>query len=145
MVPRPSFRNALRASVADAALFCIAAAAPSFASAQDSAYDPANYAWQAGAISHAQRMRVFVDPDSGQQPTPPVIPQFEIDFDPSGILATTQPGGSTQTSLNAFSQISVPTTARASVVISHRPVGASARRVCRGAFMPAMEMIRYSG
>jgi cytochrome c peroxidase len=102
MVPRPSFRNALRASVADAALFCIVAAAPSFASAQDSAYDPANYAWQAGAISHAQRMRAFVDPDSGQQPTPPVIPQFEIDFDHSGILATTQPGGSTQTSQNAF-------------------------------------------
>jgi cytochrome c peroxidase len=102
MVPRPSFRNALRASVADAALFCIVATAPSFASAQDSAYDPANYAWQAGAISHAQRMRAFVDPDSGQQPTPPVIPQFEIDFDPSGILAIAQPGGSTQTSQNAF-------------------------------------------
>jgi hypothetical protein len=54
------------------------------------------------AISYAQRMRAFVDPDSGQQPTPPVIPQFEIDFDPSGILATTQPDGSTQTAQNAF-------------------------------------------
>jgi hypothetical protein len=47
-------------------------------------------------------MRAFVDPDGGQQPTPPVIPQFDIDFDPSGVLATAQPGGPTQTSQNAF-------------------------------------------
>jgi hypothetical protein len=97
------FRNTLKLPVADAALLCVfAAAVPSFSLAQDGAYDPANYAWQAGAVSQAQRMRAFVDPDSGQQPTPPVIPQFEIDFDPSGILATTQPGGSTQTSQNSF-------------------------------------------
>jgi cytochrome c peroxidase len=47
-------------------------------------------------------MRAFVDPDSGQQPTPPDIPQFEIDFDRSGIIARTQPSGSTQTPQNAF-------------------------------------------
>jgi cytochrome c peroxidase len=100
---RRFFRNTLKSPAADAALLCVfAAAVPSLTLAQDSAYDPANYAWQAGAISHAQRMRAFVDPDNGQQPTPPVIPQFEIDFDPSGILATNQPGGSTQTSQNAF-------------------------------------------
>jgi hypothetical protein len=97
------FRNTLKSPAADIALLCVfAAAVPSFTLAQDSAYDPANYAWQPGAISHAQRMRAFVDPDSGQQPTPLVIPQFEINFDPSGILATTQPDGSTQTSQNAF-------------------------------------------
>jgi hypothetical protein len=76
--------------------------ASSTAVAQDSAHDPANYAWQSGAISHAQAMRAFVDPDRGQQPTPPVIPRFSIDFDPSGMIATTQPGGPTVTSQNAF-------------------------------------------
>jgi cytochrome c peroxidase len=95
-------RNTLRYSAGGATLLCFVAGVSTFAIAQDSVYDPANYAWQAGAISHAQRMRAFVDPDSGQQPTPPLIPQFEIDFDSSGILATSQPGGSTQTSQNAF-------------------------------------------
>jgi cytochrome c peroxidase len=99
---RNTRRNTLMYSVAGATLLCFVAGVSTFVIAQDGAYEPANYAWQAGAISHAQRMRAFVDPDSGQQPTPPVIPQFEIDFDPSGILATTQPGGSTQTSQNAF-------------------------------------------
>jgi cytochrome c peroxidase len=99
---KPSWRNTPSYSVAGAALLCCVAGASPFAIAQDSAYDPANYGWQPGAISHAQRMRAFVDPDSGQQPTPPIIPQFEFDFDPSGIIATTQPGGSTQTSQNAF-------------------------------------------
>ncbi|MFZ3252593.1 MAG: hypothetical protein WA214_27335 [Pseudolabrys sp.] len=70
--------------------------------AQDGAYDPANYAWQAGAIRHAQQMRAFFDSDHGQQNTPPVISKFELDFDPSGLIATTQPGGPTQTSQNAF-------------------------------------------
>lgn len=56
MISRPSLRNALGDSVADAALFCIFAAAPSFALAQDSANDPANYACQAGAIRYAQQM-----------------------------------------------------------------------------------------
>ncbi len=34
--------------------------------------------------------------------TPAVIPGFEIDSDPFGSIATTQPGGATQTSQNAF-------------------------------------------
>ena len=38
------------------------------------------------------------------QPTPPVIPQFEADFDPSGLIATDQPNGATKTSANAFFQ-----------------------------------------
>ena len=67
-----------------------------------SVHDPANYAWQAGAISHAQAMRAFAGPPGGQQPTPPVIPPFEIDFDPSGLIATDQPGGATRTAQNAF-------------------------------------------
>lgn len=97
-----SLHNALKHSVAGTALLCLVGGVSTFAIAQDGAFDPANYAWQAGAIGHAQRMRAFVDRDSAQQPTPPFIPKFEINFASSGILATTQPGGPTQTSQNAF-------------------------------------------
>jgi len=61
-----------------------------------------HHAWQAGAIAHAQRMRAFFDWNSGQQSTPPVIPEFETDPDPSGTIATAQYGGATQTSQNTF-------------------------------------------
>jgi cytochrome c peroxidase len=88
--------------VAGAALLCFIGGPSTSAVAQDGVYDPANYAWQAGAIRHAQKMRAFFDSDRGQQATPPVIPKFELDFDPSGLIATTQPGGPTQTSQNAF-------------------------------------------
>jgi hypothetical protein len=64
--------------------------------------DPANYRWQAGAISHAQRMRGYHDPDEGHQQTPAVIPKFSVDSDPSGVIATTQPNGPTPTAQNAF-------------------------------------------
>ena len=96
------FLSALKHSVAAAALLCVIGGVSTSAVAQDGAYDPANYAWQAGAIRHAQRMRAFFDFDRGQQNTPPVISKFELDFDPSGLIATTQPGGPTQTSQNAF-------------------------------------------
>src|SRR5450631_2469588 len=49
-------------------------------------------------------MRAFVDSDRGQQTTPPIIPKFGIDFDPSGLIATAQPSGPTQTSQNPFFQ-----------------------------------------
>ena len=62
----------------------------------------AEQAWQKGAIGHAQQMRRFPDAERGAQPTPPVIPQFEADFDPSGMIATDQPNGATSTSANAF-------------------------------------------
>jgi hypothetical protein len=97
-----SVLNTFKHSTAAAALSYVAGAVAPVAVAQDSVHDPANYAWQAGAISHAQEMRAFVGPNSGQQPTPPIIPKFEINFDPSGIIATTQPGGPTLTSQNAF-------------------------------------------
>jgi cytochrome c peroxidase len=99
---KPSLRDVLRHSVAGAALLCIAGSASPLAVAQSVANDPANYAWQAGAIAHAQRMRAFFNRDNGQQATPPVIPEFEIDPDPTGSIATLQPGGATQTSKNAF-------------------------------------------
>src|SRR6266849_5320764 len=99
---KPLLRNTLKLSVAGAALLCIGGGVPPFAFAQNSAYDPANYAWQSGAIRHAQKMRAYFDSDRGEQPTLPVIPKFEIDFDPSGLIATAQLGGPTQTSQNAF-------------------------------------------
>ncbi len=98
--PKRSLLEVFRHSTAAAALLCVVVAPG--AVAQDSVNDPANHAWQAGAISHAQEMRAFIDPDSGQQATPPIIPKIEFDFDPSGIIATFQPGGPTQTSQNAF-------------------------------------------
>jgi hypothetical protein len=92
----------LRHSITAATLFCTAGSFTSVTSAEDSISDPANHAWQAGAIAHAQRMRAFFDRSSDQQITPRVIPSFEIDPDPSGLIATTQPGGPTQTSQNPF-------------------------------------------
>jgi cytochrome c peroxidase len=97
-----SLRNSLMHSVEAVALFYIAGGAALDALAQEKLRDPANYAWQAGAIRHAQQMRDYFDPDRGQQATPPVIPKFKTDFDASGFIATAQPGGETQTSQNAF-------------------------------------------
>jgi hypothetical protein len=64
----------------------------------------ANSAWQAGAIKNSQLMRAFPDSDHGVQPTPNVIPKFEVDFDALGLIATYQPGGATKTSTNPFFQ-----------------------------------------
>jgi cytochrome c peroxidase len=55
-----------------------------------------------GMIDHMQSMRRFHDPDRGAQPTPPVIPRFELDRNPAGSAATFQPGGATFTYNNAF-------------------------------------------
>ena len=94
-----SLRNNLGHFVAVAALFTILGGV-SFA--QVSVNDPANHAWQAGAIHHAQEMRRYVDLDRGEQPTPPIIPRFGEHFDPSGRIATFQPSGPTPTAQNAF-------------------------------------------
>lgn len=60
--------------------------------------------WAAGAIAHAQQMRRYKDADHGSQPTPPIIPKFEINGDPSGSVATFQPNGATITANNPFFQ-----------------------------------------
>jgi cytochrome c peroxidase len=95
-------RLTLKNSLAVAALLCGTCCIASSVGAQSPPADPADHAWQAGAIAHAQRMRAFFDRNSGEQPTPPVIPGFEVDADPFGSIATLQPGGATQTSQNAF-------------------------------------------
>ncbi|MEK8093012.1 hypothetical protein WOC76_10830 [Methylocystis sp. IM3] len=83
-------------------LLCCVFYAPSPLMAQNPGDDPANHAWQARAIAHAQKMRMFRDMVTGQQPTPKTIPVNRLDFDPSGMIATFQPKGPTQTSENAF-------------------------------------------
>ncbi|MGA9197729.1 MAG: hypothetical protein WB037_21790, partial [Pseudolabrys sp.] len=65
-----SFVSALTHSVAGAGLLFFIGGVSTSVDAQDGAYDPANYAWQAGAIRHAQKMRAFFDSDRGQQTTP---------------------------------------------------------------------------
>ena len=69
------------------------------ASAQNaSSTDPqGTRAWAPGAIEQARKMRIHQDIDHGSQPTPAIIPRFEVDADPSGKVATLQPGGPTFT------------------------------------------------
>lgn len=92
-------RKLLRCSFALAVLSGIPGAA---VFPQASPSDPANFAWQAGAIGHMQAMRKYVDAHSGEQPTPLVIPPFAQTPDFAGRLATLHAGGATVTSDNAF-------------------------------------------
>jgi cytochrome c peroxidase len=104
--PHPEVIKTLRASAAGVALACILTVMPQLAIAQhaggDSGADVPAFA--PGMINHMQAMRRFKDPDRGAQPTPYVIPKFETDVDPSGAIATFQPGGATFTANNAFFQ-----------------------------------------
>src|SRR5215469_11186767 len=76
----------------------LACGAPQFAVADDvPAFAP-------GMISHMQQMTQFADADRGSQRTPPLIPRFGADLDPSGAVATFQPNGATFTFNNAFFQ-----------------------------------------
>ena len=56
------------------------------------------------SIRQSQAMRRFTDPRGSAQQTPPTIQQFSTDSDPSGKVATFQPGGATTTANNAFFQ-----------------------------------------
>jgi cytochrome c peroxidase len=49
-------------------------------------------------------MRAFKDFDIGLQPAPGIISRFDDEPDPSGRIASFQPGGPTTTALNAFFQ-----------------------------------------
>ncbi|MGH7031128.1 MAG: hypothetical protein ACREEZ_11955, partial [Stellaceae bacterium] len=60
----------------------------------------------AGEVAHAQRMRqLFPDVARGGQTAPRVIPEFEIDRDSSGAIATLQPNGPTVTARQPFFQV----------------------------------------
>src|SRR5215469_15145868 len=59
----------------------------------------------ASEIAQKQKLRgLFPDPTASAQPTPPVIPQLQMDANASGMIATFQPSGPTQTANNAFFQ-----------------------------------------
>ena len=60
--------------------------------------------WRRPAIHHALEMRAFKDRDSGSDRTPNEIPILGKAADPSGAVATYQPGAPTLTSGNAFFQ-----------------------------------------
>jgi len=90
--------------LASLAVTALLAAAPELAIGQKLQPDDSAAA-RAGAIAHAQKMqRLFPDVGGDTQSTPPVIPELEIDPDPSGAVATFQPSGPTITAKNAFFQ-----------------------------------------
>jgi hypothetical protein len=71
----------------------------------DGGNDPSAAAAVAGEIAHKQKMlSLFPESAGSAQATPSVIPQLEMDSDPSGTIATFQPNGPTQTATNAFFQ-----------------------------------------
>ncbi len=98
IVITPDTTRILKILAFDAALVAAACGMPHGAAAQDvPAFAP-------GMINHMQKMRQFPDADHGAQPTPPAIPRFSFDPDPSGAVSTFQPGGATFTFNNAFFQ-----------------------------------------
>ena len=91
-------------AVASLAVTALLAAAPEVAVAQNAQSDGAAAA-RIGAIKHAQKMqRLFPDIGVDTQATPTVIPELEMDRDPSGAIATFQPNGATITAKNGFFQ-----------------------------------------
>jgi len=91
-------------ALAGLAVTALLAVEPGQAFGQNAQTD-ASASARAGAVVHAQKMRrLFPDIGGETQATPPVIPQLEIDRDPSGAIATFQPRGSTLTLNNAFFQ-----------------------------------------
>ena len=101
----PDIIRTLRASAAGVALAGILNVMPQPVIAQQAGASGADVpAFASGMINHMQAMRRFKDPDPSVQSTPIVIPRFEPDPDPSGAIATFQPGGATFTANNAFFQ-----------------------------------------
>jgi hypothetical protein len=90
--------------VARLMLTTVLAGLAGLAVAQDAQPDIAARA-RSGAIEHLKKMqRLFPDRSLDVQAAPPVIPELEIDPDPSGAIGTFQPGGPTVTAKNAFFQ-----------------------------------------
>jgi cytochrome c peroxidase len=89
-----------------AALICYLDVLPEIAAAQHIGITDRTETreWAPPAIQHAQQMRKYKDSDHGSQSTPNVISRFSTDEDPSGEIATFQPGATTFTANNAFFQ-----------------------------------------
>jgi len=92
----------LRYSAAAAASLLVTTSHPAVAENSGGRSDVPAFA--PGMIDHMQKMRRFHDKDRGGQSTPEVIPRFDLARDPSGAVATFQPGGATFTANNAFFQ-----------------------------------------
>src|SRR5262245_40165872 len=104
---RPSLFKVLRFSTTGSALvFCLLGCPLGLVFADPlRTIDPSQSVdWARGAVSHAQKMRAHKDVDKGSQPSPGAIPEFSVDPDPSGQIATFQPEGSTAEGNNAFFQ-----------------------------------------
>ena len=102
---RFSVIKTLRLSAAGVASICLLSGATQPASAQNGGDDRTETrAWAPRAIDHALKMRRFKDADHGSQATPGIIPKYREDPDPTGRVATFQPGGGTATGSNAFFQ-----------------------------------------
>ena len=91
-------------TAATAVACLLGAASPAFAQQGNGNSNAGPPAFAPGMIAHMQAMRRFKDPDHGAQPTPHIIPRFELDPDASGAIATFQPGGATFPANNAFFQ-----------------------------------------
>ena len=99
------FRRSSRLPIAISAVLCAVVSSHPVMAQGLGVVDPSqSLNWQPPAISHVQRMRQFRDVDHGSQSTPPIIPRFQLDADPSGAVGTFQPNGATITSNNAFFQ-----------------------------------------
>ena len=100
----PAIIKTLKASAAATILVFLASGVSQLAVAQQAGGQASVPAFAPGMINHMQAMRRFKDPDQGVQLAPAVIPRFEIDRDPSGAIATFQPGVATFPFNNAFFQ-----------------------------------------
>lgn len=102
----PSLSTAKRLTAVGLAFIPLLALSPMLAFAQNAGPgDPTQSRnWAPAANSHAQQMMRFKDTDGGSQQAPGVIPVLSTDHDPSGLVATYQPAGATDTAGNAFFQ-----------------------------------------
>ena len=102
----PAFINVMRICAIGAMVVSLTTSSPPLAIAQPAGTgaDGGPPAFAPGMIAHTQAMRRFKDPDQGVQQAPPIIPRFEIDRDPTGSVATFQPGGATFPANNPFFQ-----------------------------------------
>ncbi len=93
----PSLFKTLRFPVAGLALVFFLGGPPQPAMADEPA-------WLKSLIQHVLKMRVFRDFGILKQSPPAITPTLSADLDPSGLIATYQPGGPTLTAFNAFFQ-----------------------------------------
>jgi cytochrome c peroxidase len=101
---RHALPRALKLLLGGVGLIALVNASPQLASAQRADDDSQSVDWAGPAIRQAQDMKVYHDVDHGSDSPPKVIPKYEIDADPSGAVATYQPGGVTFTRANPFFQ-----------------------------------------